>query len=418
MTSEANAVEVVSFGCRTNIVESEAMRQAVITAGLRDLVIVNTCAVTAEAVRQARQSIRRLRRERPTAAIVVTGCAAQVEPGRFAEMPEVTAVLGNAEKTLAQTWTKIDLWAGGGRVEVSDIMRESKLAPARPQAFSAHTRGFVQIQTGCDHRCTFCIIPFARGRSRSVPAGEVVDQIRQLVESGHREVVLTGVDLTAYGRDLPAGLALGELVKAILAGVPRLERLRLSSLDSCEIDETLIEAFAVDRRLMPQLHLSIQSGSDMILKRMKRRHRRAELVAFCDRLRRLRPDILVGADLIVGFPTETSAQFDETETLIEDCGLALCHVFAYSARPGTPAARMPMVAAPLVRERAKRLRETAAAAYRRHLARQVGRRLSVLCERGGLARAEDSSPVRLAAAVPGTLTDVRIVGSDGTCLFA
>ncbi len=418
MTGKANAVDVVSFGCRTNIVESEAMRQAATTAGLSDLVIVNTCAVTAEAVRQARQSIRRLRRERPSAAIVVTGCAAQLEPGRFAEMPEVTAVLGNAEKTLAQTWAKIGRGAGGGRVEVGDIMRESALAPARLQAFAAHTRGFVQIQTGCDHRCTFCIIPYARGRSRSVPAGEVVDQIRQLVEGGHREIVLTGVDLTAYGRDLPAGLALGGLVQAILAGVPRLDRLRLSSLDSCEIDETLIEAFAGDRRLMPHLHLSIQSGSDLILKRMKRRHRRADLIALCERLRRLRPDILFGADLIVGFPTETAAQFDETEALIEDCGLALCHVFAYSARHGTPAARMPGVAVPLVRERAKRLRETAAAAHSRHLARQVGRRLSVLCERGGLARAEDSSPVRLAAAVPGSLADVRIIGNDGSYLFA
>jgi threonylcarbamoyladenosine tRNA methylthiotransferase MtaB len=371
MTNEA-AVDVVTFGCRTNLIESEAMRQAAAAVGLSDLVIVNTCAVTGEAVRQARQAIRRLRRERPSAAIVVTGCAAQIEPGRFAEMPEVSAILGNAEKTLAETWAKIDLWGAGERGAVSDIMRETVLAPGLPQAFSAHTRGFVQIQTGCDHRCTFCIIPFARGPSRSVPAQDVIDQVERLVANGHGEVVLSGVDLTAYGRDLPSGLSLGALVGAILAKVPQLERLRLSSLDSCEVDEALIEAFATQRRLMPHLHLSMQSGSDLILKRMKRRHRRADLVAFCARLRRLRPDMMFGADLIVGFPTETQAQFAETEALIEDCRLAQCHVFAFSARPGTPAARMPAIEGVIVRERANRLRACAATARRRHLAGQVG----------------------------------------------
>ncbi len=376
------AVEVLTFGCRLNIVESDAMRAEALAAGHDDLVIVNTCAVTAEATRQARQAIRRARRTRPESKIVVTGCAAEIDGPGFAAMPEVDAMVGNAQKTAPGSWARPGLprktQADGGRA-------------------ASHTRGFVEIQNGCDHRCTFCVIPFGRGASRSVPPEAVVSTVRSLVEAGTREAVLTGVDITSYDGD---GTNLGGLVKRLLRDVPGLERLRLSSIDCIEADPDLVDAVATEPRLMPHLHLSLQSGADLILKRMKRRHNRAEALALCRRLRRLRPEMVFGADLIVGFPTETEAHFAETLQLVEDCGLTYVHAFPYSPRPGTPAARMPAVPGETVKHRAARLRAAGDAALRRHLDAQVGRTLQVLSERGGRGRAEDFTAVRLGDVAP------------------
>jgi len=367
--------------------------------------VVNTCAVTGEAVAKARQAIRRLARERGP--VVVTGCAAQTEPQAFAVMPEVARVIGNAEKL------RPEAWRSGERVAVGDIMRETRAAPVAAEG-QDRTRAFVAVQTGCDHRCTFCIIPFGRGNARSHPADDVVAQVRRLADAGTAEVVLTGVDLTSYGRERPGAPTLGALVKRILREVPQLARLRLSSVDSVEADDDLIDAFASEPRLMPHLHLSLQAGDDLILKRMKRRHARADAVAFCARLRRLRPDIAFGADLIAGFPTETEAMFARTLDLIDDCGLATVHAFPFSPRPGTPAARMPQVARGIVTERAARLRGKAAAALARHLDGEIGRTRRVLAERGGVGRTEQFVPVTLPAAVPaGTLHDVVIAGHDG-----
>src|ERR1700726_1077811 len=366
------SVDVVTFGCRLNAQESEVIRAHAQAAGLADTVVVNTCAVTAEAVRQSRQAIRRIRRRRPNAQIVVTGCAAQIEPSNFAAMPEVSLVLGNEEKLSARVW-QAQRAAGGARgaiaaeekIRVNDIMAVRETAAHLVDAFEGRARAFVQVQNGCDHRCTFCIILYGRGNSRSGPMGAVVGVVRRLIANGYREIVLTGLDITAYGADLPGAPKLGRLVKQILKHVPELDRLRLSSIDSIEGGDDLIDALAAEPRLMPHLHLSLQAGDDLILKRMKRRHSRADAVAFCQRVRRLRPDVAFGADLIAGFPTESEAMFARSLDLVDDCGLAHLHVFPFSPRPGTPAARMPQVAPAVVKERARRLRGKGAAALGR-----------------------------------------------------
>jgi threonylcarbamoyladenosine tRNA methylthiotransferase MtaB len=407
-------VEVLTFGCRLNLVESEAMRRAALACGRTNLVIVNTCAVTAEAARQARRAIRRVRRERPGAEIVVTGCAAQIDPAQFAAMPDVFRVLGNAEKANPASWAG----EGGIRVDVSNIMAAKAAPEILSEGIEDHTRAFLAVQTGCDHRCTFCIIPFGRGPSRSVPPDKVIRAARRLTGNGFREIVLTGVDLTSYGADLCGAPALGKLVTAILRVAPDLARLRLSSIDCIEADEDLIKAFANEPRLMPHLHLSLQSGDDLILKRMKRRHGRADAVRFCAGLRRLRPEIVFGADLIAGFPTETEAMFQNTLAHVEDCGLTHLHVFPFSARPGTPAAKMPPIAPQFVKARAKRLREVGAAALRAHLTAQTGKTLRVLTERGGTGRTEDFSRVKVVDVPPSQMIDVVITGNDGKMLEA
>jgi threonylcarbamoyladenosine tRNA methylthiotransferase MtaB len=416
------SVEVVTFGCRLNSAESEVIRRAAERAGVRDTVVVNTCAVTAEAVRQARQTIRALRRERPQARIVVTGCAAQIEPQTFAAMPEIDRVLGNSEKLSAQAWLKTrgDFGvADAPKTLVNDIMAVKEAAPHLIESFSGRTRAFVQVQNGCDHRCTFCVIPYGRGNSRSVPMGAVVADIRRLVAAGYCEVVLTGVDITSYGADLPGAPKLGALVKQILKHVPELKRLRLSSIDSVETDGDLIDAFADDRRLMPHLHLSLQAGDDLILKRMKRRHARKDAIAFCQTLRRLRPDIVFGADIIAGFPTETEAMFQNSLALVEDCGLTHLHVFPFSPRPGTPAARMPQLPRTVVKERARRLRDHGETALRHHLDSEIGATRHVLVETAGRGRTEQFTAVKLAAPVePGTVATLTIAGHDGKELLA
>jgi len=416
------SVDVVTFGCRLNAAESEVIRREAERAGFRDTVVVNTCAVTAEAVRQARQAIRALRRERPQAKIVVTGCAAQTEPQTFVDMTEADRVIGNAEKLKPAAWTKarqtFDV-ADAPKAIVNDIMAIKETAAHLVDAFSGRARAFVQVQNGCDHRCTFCIIPYGRGNSRSVPMGAVVEDVRRLTDNGYREVVLTGVDITAYGADLPGAPKLGTLVKQILKHVPELPRLRLSSIDSVEADAELLDALAQDARLMPHLHLSLQSGDDLILKRMKRRHSRRHAIEFCDTVRRLRPDVVFGADLIAGFPTETEAMLQNSLDLVEACGLTHLHVFPFSPRPGTPAARMPQVPRAVIKERAKRLRERGAAALARHLACEVGATRRVLAESPELGRTEQFTPVKLAApAEPGEILDLRIASHDGRQLLA
>jgi threonylcarbamoyladenosine tRNA methylthiotransferase MtaB len=406
------SLDVVTFGCRLNIVESEAIRRA--AAGLDDTVVLNTCAVTAEAVRQARQNIRRIRRERPDARLVVTGCAAQTEPHTFANMPEVDRVLGNAEKLDAQVWTD-----DSRRIAVGDIMAVARHSAHALDTIEGHTRAFLQVQNGCDHRCTFCIIPYGRGNSRSLPMDEAVMQARRLAARGYRELVLTGVDITAYGADLAGGTRLGALVKRILKDVPELARLRVSSIDSVEADDDLLDALANEPRLMPHLHLSLQAGDDLILKRMKRRHKRADAIAFCDRVRRLRPNVVFGADIIAGFPTETEDMFARSMDLVDECGLTQLHVFPFSPRPGTSAARMPQLDRAVVKQRAARLREKGEAALRRHLDAQIGQRLPVLTERGGIGRTEQFTAVRLASVVePGTFLDLTMTGHDGRQLLA
>jgi threonylcarbamoyladenosine tRNA methylthiotransferase MtaB len=403
-------VNVITFGCRLNIAESEVIRRAAGAAGVANAVVVNTCAVTGEAVKQARQAIRKIRRERPDAKIVVTGCAAQTDPETFGAMPEVDRVLGNEEKLNAASWAGLE---AAEKISVGDIMAVTETALHRFDRIEGHTRAFLQVQNGCDHRCTFCIIPFGRGNSRSVPASDVVAQARRLVESGAREIVLTGVDITSYAPGL------GRLVKQILREVPELPRLRLSSIDSVEADANLLDALASDARLMPHLHLSLQAGDDIILKRMKRRHLRADAIAFCDQVRRLRPDVVFGGDIIAGFPTETEPMFSRSLDLVDECGLTQLHVFPFSPRPGTPAARMPQVAGDVIRDRARRLREKGEAALHRHLDGEVGAHRRVLAERGGIARTPQFIPVRLAAPVaPGRMLDVAIAGHDGRQLLA
>ncbi|MFO1210579.1 MAG: tRNA (N(6)-L-threonylcarbamoyladenosine(37)-C(2))-methylthiotransferase MtaB [Amaricoccus sp.] len=407
-----------TIGCRLNAYETEAMKGLAAAAGVGDTVVVNSCAVTAEAVRQARQQIRRLRRDHPAARVVVTGCAAQTEPATFAAMPEVDLVLGNAEKLKPEAWAS--LAAGGGpRVAVPDIMAERRTAAPLVDGLGTRARAYVQVQTGCDHRCTFCIIPYGRGNSRSVPAATVVEQVARLADRGFNEVVLTGVDLTSWGADLDGTPRLGDLVAGILAGVPGLPRLRLSSIDSVEADPRLIEAIATEPRLMPHLHLSLQAGDDLILKRMKRRHLRDQAISFCADVRAARPDVVFGADLIAGFPTETEAMFENSLRLVEECGLTWLHVFPFSPRGGTPAARMPQVAGEAIRERAARLRAAGAARVRLHHAAMLGRPVRLLMERPELGRTEGFAQARLAAAHrPGTIVVARIVGTAEDALFA
>jgi threonylcarbamoyladenosine tRNA methylthiotransferase MtaB len=411
------AVDIVTFGCRLNAFEAEVIRREAEGAGLDDTIVVNSCAVTNEAVAQARQSIRKLKRERPGARIVVTGCAAQTQSSMFADMAEVDRVVGNDDKMRSDAWraarAAFDL-GGSEKIAVSDIMAVKEMAPHLIDGFaSGLPRVFVQVQNGCDHRCTFCIIPYGRGNSRSVPMGAVVDQVRALAERGHVEIVLTGVDLTSYGADLPGAPKLGMLTRQILRHVPELKRLRISSIDSIEADSDLLDAIADDARLMPHLHLSLQSGDDMILKRMKRRHSRNDAIAFCDQVRRLRPDVAFGADIIAGFPTETEEMFSRSLDLVEECGLTFLHVFPYSPRPGTPAARMPQLAGPVIKERAKRLRAAGEVALRQRLQAEIGATREVLIESEGQGRTEHYLPVAIADGQVGSIVPVRITGSDG-----
>ncbi len=402
-----------TLGCRLNAYETEAMKDLAARAGVSDAVIVNTCAVTAEAVRKARQEIRRLRRDHPTAKLIVTGCAAQTEPQTFSQMPEVDLVIGNAEKMRPETWTRLtpDLIGQTEPVQVDDIMSVRETAGHLIDGFGTRARAYVQVQNGCDHRCTFCIIPFGRGNSRSVPAGVVVDQIKRLVDRGYNEVVLTGVDLTSWGADLPAQPHLGDLVLRILRLVPDLPRLRISSIDSVEADPALMQAIATEPRLMPHLHLSLQAGDNLILKRMKRRHSREEAIAFCEEARRLRPAMTFGADIIAGFPTETEAMFQRSLSLVEDCGLTWLHVFPYSPRQGTPAARMPQVPGAAIKDRAARLRAVGEAAAARHLAAQNGQTHSVLMENPRMGRTEQFTEVSFATDQPeGAIIPARITG--------
>ncbi len=419
-----------TLGCRLNAYETEAMREMTATVGLQDAVIVNTCAVTVEAVRKARQEIRRLRRDNPGATLIVTGCAAQTEPATFAAMAEVDLVLGNTEKMDPATWVGLPqerAARAGGRdfigttekVRVDDIMSVTETAAHLIDGFGTRSRAYVQVQNGCDHRCTFCIIPFGRGNSRSVPAGVVVDQIRRLVDGGYNEVVLTGVDLTSWGADLPGEPRLGDLVMRILRLVPDLARLRISSIDSIEVDDNLMQAIASEPRLMPHLHLSLQHGDNLILKRMKRRHSREDAIAFCEKARRLRPDMTFGADIIAGFPTETDAQFQQSLNLVRDCDLTWLHVFPYSARPGTPAARMPEVDGAAIKARARRLREAGQQAIRVHLSNQIGQKHNILMENSRMGRTEQFAEVIFASDQPeGLIVNAYITGMAGQQLLA
>src|SRR5476651_2501940 len=414
------SVEVVTFGCRLNAFESEVIRNEAESAGLSDTIVINSCAVTNEAVAQARQSIRRLKRERPGSRIVVTGCAAQTQSQMFADMAEVDRVVGNDDKIRGQAWrdarTAFDAppvfgMAGEQKIAVADIMAVREMAPHLLEGFAKGLpRVFVQVQNGCDHRCTFCIIPYGRGNSRSVPMGAVVDQVRELVERGHAEIVLTGVDLTSYGADLPGAPKLGMLTKQILRHVPELKRLRISSIDSIEVDRNLLDVIADDERLMPHLHLSLQSGDDLILKRMKRRHSRADAIEFCAAVRRLRPDIALGADIITGFPTETDDMFARSQDLVEECDLTFLHVFPYSPRPGTPAAKMPQVYGGAIKARAKRLRATGEAALQKRLASELGLTRQVLIESATQGRTEHFLPVAIAGEMPGAVRALVMTG--------
>jgi threonylcarbamoyladenosine tRNA methylthiotransferase MtaB len=411
ITAPEPAVEVVTFGCRLNAYESEVIRARAAEDGLADAVVFNTCAVTAEAVRQARQAIRKARRERPGARLVVTGCAAQIDPAGFAGMAEVDLVLGNAEKGAPGAYANRP---DAPRVRVNDIMSVRETAGHLIDGLRGRARAYVEVQNGCDHRCTFCVIPYGRGNSRSAPAGEVVEQIRRLAAEGYREVVLTGVDITSWGADLPGAPSLGQLVGRILKLVPDLPRLRLSSIDAAEIDPELMRLLAVEPRLMPHLHLSLQSGDDMILKRMKRRHSRADALRLVEVVRAARADVAFGADLIAGFPTETEAMFENTLRLVGEAGLAFLHVFPYSPRPGTPAARMPQLPRKAIAERAARLRTAGEAALARHLDHQVGRTVTALVEREGRARAEDFTEITFdGAAATGAIVRLTVTGTDG-----
>src|SRR6202790_5551488 len=420
------SVEIVTFGCRLNAFESEVILREATRAGLSDTIVINSCAVTNEAVAQARQSIRRLKRERPEMRIVVTGCAAQTQALMFAEMAEVDRVVGNDDKMRGEAWRHARAAfeaarafgiASEEKIAVADIMAVKEMAPHLLEGFQKGLpRVFVQVQNGCDHRCTFCIIPYGRGNSRSVPMGAVVAQVRALVERGHVEIVLTGVDLTSYGADLPGTPKLGQLTKQILRHVPELKRLRISSVDSIEVDRDLLDVIADDGRLMPHLHLSLQSGDDLILKRMKRRHSRQDAIDFCNQVRRLRPDIALGADIIAGFPTETEEMFTRSQDLVAECGLTFLHVFPYSPRPGTPASRMPQVAGEAIKARAKRLRATGEAALRKRLADEIGSTRQVLIESGKQGRTEHFLPVAISGETPGTVRTFVVKGSDGARL--
>ncbi len=410
-----------THGCRLNAYETEAMRELTTASGLENTVVVNTCAVTAEAVRKARQDIRKLRRDNPDAKLIVTGCAAQTEPATFTAMEEVDLVLGNTEKMQAETWAEMapDLIGTTEKAQVNDIMSVTETAGHLIDGFGSRSRAYVQVQNGCDHRCTFCIIPYGRGNSRSVPAGVVVDQIKRLVGRGYREVVLTGVDMTSWGADLPSEPKLGDLVLRVLKLVPDLPRLRISSIDSIEVDEALMQAIASEPRLMPHLHLSLQAGDDMILKRMKRRHLRDDAIAFCQEARRLRPDITFGADIIAGFPTESDEMFENSIKLVEECGLIWLHIFPYSAREGTPAARMPKVDGKIIKARAARLRALGEDQVQQHLAAQIGETHHILMESETMGRTEQFAEVHFETPkTKGEIVAARILSSDGKRLVA
>jgi threonylcarbamoyladenosine tRNA methylthiotransferase MtaB len=408
------SVEIVTFGCRLNLYESEVIRGNAEKAGLEDAIIFNTCAVTAEAERQARQAIRKARKAHPNAEIIVTGCSAQVKPGSYARMPEVSRVLGNEEKLSPTSYLDIP---ASEKILVNDIMSVKETASHLVASFDGKARAFVQVQNGCDHRCTFCIIPFGRGNSRSVPIGEIVTQVRALVENGYKEIVLTGVDISDYGKDLPGSPSLGQMMKRLLALVPELPRLRLSSIDAVEVDDELYRLIAEEPRLMPHIHISLQAGDDMILKRMKRRHSRADALQFCERVRQLRPDVVFGADIIAGFPTETDTMFENTLTLVEEAGLTWLHVFPYSEREGTPAARMPQVAKSLRKERATRLRAAGEHQVERFLASMQGKETHAVVEQGMLARTDHYAPIHLdRPQAAGAIVKLRITGSDATHL--
>ena len=417
-------IDVVTFGCRLNTYESEVMRREAEAAGLGGLeggaIIINTCAVTGEAVRQAKQSIRKARREHPDARIIVTGCAAQTAPQDFSAMDEVDLVLGNEEKLHSHNYRALPDFGVNDfeKARVNDIFSVRETASHMVDAIEGRARAFVQVQNGCDHRCTFCIIPYGRGNSRSVPIGGVVEQVRRLVGNGYAEVVLTGFDMTSFGADLPGSPKLGRLVKTILKQVPDIRRLRLSSIDSIEVDEELLEVIANEPRLMPHLHLSLQAGDDMILKRMKRRHLRSDSIRFCAEVRRLRPDIVFGADMIAGFPTETDEMFENSLKIVEECGLTHLHVFPFSPRQGTPAARMPQVRREVVKERAARLRAAGDAAYARHLASLVGTHQSILIERDGLGRTAGFTLAAIDAGAPGDIVEAVVTGHDSARLTA
>jgi threonylcarbamoyladenosine tRNA methylthiotransferase MtaB len=418
-----SGLEVLTFGCRLNTYESEVIRREAKTAGLDTLeggaIIVNTCAVTGEAVRQASQAIRKARRDNPTARIIVTGCAAQTDPAKFADMPEVDLVLGNEEKLKSQSYRALPDFGVNDteKVRVNDIMSVTETASHMVDALEGRARAFVQVQNGCDHRCTFCIIPFGRGNSRSVPMGAVVEQIKRLSGNGYREVVLSGVDLTSYGPDLPGSPSLGKLVQTILKSVPALERLRLSSIDSIEADEALIDVITSEQRLMPHLHLSLQSGDNMILKRMKRRHSREDSIQFCQDMRKRRPDIVFGADIIAGFPTETDTMFENSINIIDECALTNLHIFPFSPREGTPAAKMPQLDRTLIKSRAAQLRAKGDAAYASHLASTVGTRQKVLIEKTDVGRTEAFTLVKTDGGEAGTIIEVDITGHDGSMLI-
>ncbi|MFC5384862.1 tRNA (N(6)-L-threonylcarbamoyladenosine(37)-C(2))-methylthiotransferase MtaB [Aquamicrobium segne] len=424
MGEDAKGIEVVTFGCRLNTYESEVMRREASAAGLGELeggaIIFNTCAVTAEAVRQARQSIRKARRENPQARIIVTGCAAQTGPQEFVAMDEVDLVLGNEEKLHSHSYRALPDFGVNQfeKARVNDIFSVRETAFHMVDAIEGRARAFVQVQNGCDHRCTFCIIPYGRGNSRSVPMGGVVEQVKRLAGNGYAEVVLSGVDMTSYGADLPGAPKLGRLVKTILTQVPDVKRLRLSSIDSIEADDELLDAIATQKRLMPHLHLSLQAGDDLTLKRMKRRHLRADSIRFCEQVRKLRPDIVFGADIIAGFPTETEDMFQRSLDIVEECGLTHLHVFPFSPREGTPAARMPQVAREVVKERAARLRAVGDAAYRHHLDLLAGTSQSILIEREGLGRTEGFTLAAIGAGQPGEIIEAVVTGHDGAQLQA
>lgn len=403
--------ELVTFGCRLNTYESEVMRNHAKDAGLEDAIIFNTCAVTKEAERQARQAIRRARRENPDAKIIVTGCAAQIDPDGFAAMPEIDRIIGNDLKLQAETWGA----PGAEKVQVNDIMSVKETASHLIEGFEGRARAFVQVQNGCDHRCTFCIIPYGRGNSRSVAIGEITDQVRKLVASGYNEIVFTGVDVTSYGADLPGQPSLGQMIRRVLALVPELPRLRLSSLDPVEIDDDLWRLIAEEPRLMPHLHLSLQAGDDMTLKRMKRRHLRQDVIDVCARARSYRPDMVFGADIIAGFPTETEEMFSNTLKIVDECDLTFLHVFPYSARPGTPAARMPQVPGNLRKERAALLREAGERQMEKFLSLHINKDRQAIVEKDNIGRTEHFAPVRLnEEAEAGTLRAVHITGmADG-----
>ncbi len=403
------SIEVVNFGCRLNAYESEVMREHATSAGLSNTIIVNTCAVTKAAERQGQQTIRKLKRQNPSATIIATGCAAQLSPDTYAAMPEVARVIGNEHKMKRASFMP----ENAVPVLTSDIMTVRETAEHLVEGFDGRTRAFVQVQQGCDHRCTFCIIPFARGNNRSVPMGRIVEEVRALVAKDFKEVVITGVDITGYGTDLPGQPTLGQMLRRLLMAVPELPRLRLSSIDPAELDEDLLRVIADNARVMPHIHISVQAGDDMILKRMKRRHSRADIISFCEKVRAVRPDVVLGADIIAGFPTETDEMFENSLHLINDCGLTHLHVFPYSIRPGTPAAKMPQVNGAVIKQRAARLRTRGHAAMSAYLATRVGSTAHVLIEQDGTGHCEHYVPVSVSGGKPGDMVNVRIAAVDG-----